>query len=255
MLRLGDEAIQMNPNSHLSNTQIEFLDKLVSLVIENWRIDEQEYDFYKDHIEEWQKLGYYDDAMLYFWYYEPVEGLNSKQVDNFNSFIKVVNGLGFILPSTEQALNVNTLKYIERLKNAYIIEDKTEAILAFWQAINDRVAIDVDNFYEKFNLMRTKHQIIQDGNWYKFDKERFENSYQDILNKSNLWRAQYPKAKLGIYEQLIYDGESVEKQANSISYQYETMKLETSDFEEPELQCKNTLRSTMNNFLDWIKHL
>lgn len=243
----------MNSNTHLSNTQIEFLDKLIDLVIENWRIDKQEYGFYKYYIEEWQKLGYYDDAMLYFWYYEPVEGLNSKQVDNFNGFIKVVNGLGFTFPSTEQALNINTLRYIERLKGAYTVEDKTESIVSFWQAIDDGEALEVDNFYEKFNLMRVKRQLIQDGNWYKFDKEGFENSYQDILNKSNLWEAQYLKGKMGIYEQLIYDGESVENQANSIPYEYEVNTVEAPQVNELPLKFKNTIRSKISNFLDWIK--
>ncbi len=251
---MGNEAIQMNPNTHLSNTQIEFLDALVDLVIENWRIDEQEYDFYKYHIEEWQKLGYYDDAMLYFWYYEPVEGLNSKQVDNFHGFIKVVNGLGFTFPSTEQVLNINTLGYIERLKSAYTVEDKTESIVNFWQAIDDGEALEIDSFYEKFNLMRAEHQLIQDGNWYKFDKEGFENSYQDIINKSHVWKAQYPKAKLGIYEQLIYDGESVENQASSIPYQYEVNIIEASQVNERSLKCKNTICSKISNFLNWIKH-
>lgn len=243
----------MDPYSSLSNTQIEFLDELVNLVIENWRIDEQEYGFYKYYIEEWQKLGYYDDTMLYFWYYEPIEGLNSKQVDNFNGFIKVVNSLGFTFPSTKQALNVNTLRYIERLKSAYTVEDKTESIASFWQAIDDGEALEIDNLYEKFNLMRVKHQLIQDGNWYKFDNEGFEKSYQDILNKSNLWEAQYLKAKVGIYEQLIYDGESVENQASSIPYQYEVNTVEAPQVNELPLKCKNTIRSKISNFLDWIK--
>lgn len=243
----------MNPNHYLSDNQISFLDELIELMIEHWRIDEQEYDFYKYQIEEWQNQGYYDDAMLYFWYYEPIEGLNSRQVDNFNGFIKVVNGLGFKFPSTEQALNVSTLRHIERLKSAYNVKDRTEGILDFWQAIDDGDAINVDNFYEKFNLMRVKHQIIQDGNWHKFDKEGFESSYQYILNRSHLWEKQYPKAKLGIYDQLIYDGESVENQANSISYQYEVIVLGTSDFDQSEVPYKNNIRSKMIDFLNWIK--
>ena len=176
--------------------------------------------------------------MLYFWYYEPIEGLNSKQVDNFNGFIKVVNGLGFTFPSTEQALTISTLKYIERLKSSCNVEDRTEAILNLWQAIDDGEALEIYSFYEKFNLMRAEHQLIQDGNWYKFDKEGFENSYQDILNKNDLWEAQYLEGKLGIYEQLIYDGESVEKQANSIPYQYEVNISRTSELDEPEVKCK-----------------
>ena len=228
----------MHQNSCLNDTQIEFLDELVELIIEHWRIDKQEYGFYSYCVEEWQKQGYYHDAMLYFWYYEPIEGLNSKQVDNFNGFIKVVNGLGFTFPSTEQALTISTLKYIERLKSSCNVEDRTEAILNLWQAIDDGEALEIYSFYEKFNLMRAEHQLIQDGNWYKFDKEGFENSYQDILNKNDLWEAQYLEGKLGIYEQLIYDGESVEKQANSIPYQYEVNISRTSELDEPEVKCK-----------------
>lgn len=234
--------------------QIKFLNELIELVIEHWRIDEQEYNFYKYHIEEWQKQGYYDDAMLYFWYYEPVEGLNSKQVDNFNGFIKVINGLGFTFPSTKQALIISTLSYIEGLKNSYTVEDRTESILNFWQAIDDGEAINVNNFYKKFNLMRAEHQIIQDGNWYKFDKEGFENSYQDILNKSNLWETQYPKAKMGIYEQLIYDGKSVKDQADSIPYQYESNISETSEVDQPKTEYQNTIYSNVRSTLNWIKH-
>lgn len=243
----------MDLNSALSVNQIAFLDELVELMIEHWRIDEQEYGFYSYYIEEWQKQGYYHDAMLYFWYYEPIEGLNSKQVDNFNGFIKVVNGLGFTFPSTEQALTISTLRYIERLKSSCNVEDRTEAILNLWQAIDDGDAINIDNFYKKFNLMRAEHQIIQDGKWYKFDKVGFENSYQDILNRSDLWEAQYPEGKLGIYEQLIYDGESVENQADSISYQYKEIISGASEFDEPEIECKNSIRSNVLDIIHRIK--
>lgn len=240
----------MSLDSSLSDTQIAFLDELVELIIEHWRIDEQGYGFYSYYIEEWQKQGYYDDAMLYFWYYEPVEGLNSKQVDNFNGFIKVVNGLGFTFPSTEQALTVNTLRYTERLKISHTVEDRTEAILNFWQAIDDGDVIDIGNFYEKFNIMRSNHQIIQDGSWDKFDKNGFENSYQDILMKSDVWEAQYPRNKVGIYEQLIYGGESLKIQADSISYQYEVYKPETSQLDELLIERSNTSRFKISKF--WI---
>ncbi len=197
-------------------------------------------------------MGYYDDAMLYFWYYEPVEGLNSKQVDNFNGFIKVVNGLGFTFPSTEQALIVNTLKYTARLKSSCTAEDRTEAILNFWQAIDDGDAIDIGDFYEKFNIMRNNHQIIQDGNWDKFDKNGFENSYQDILIKGKLWETQYPINKLGIYEKLIYGGESLKTQADGIPYEYKVYKQETSQLDELSLEHRD---STLKRILDWIKSL
>ncbi|WP_367109715.1 hypothetical protein [uncultured Psychrobacter sp.] len=242
----------MNLNSSLSDTQIAFLDELVELIIEHWRIDEQGYGFYSYHVEKWQEMGYYNDAMLYFWYYEPIEGLNSKQVDNFNGFIKVVNGLGFTFPSTEQALIVSTLKYNARLKSSYTVEDRTEAILDFWQAIDDGYAIDIGNFYAKFNIMRSSHQIIQDGSWDKFDKNGFENSYQDILMKCDMWEAQYPRNKLGIYEQLIYDGESLKIQADGIPYEYKVYKSENSQLNELSVEHGD---STLKKILDWIKGL
>ncbi len=240
----------MNSNSSLSDTQIAFLDGLVELIIENWRIDEQGYGFYSYHVEKWQEMGYYDDAMLYFWYYEPIEGLNSKQVDNFNGFIKVVNGLGFTFPSTEQALIVSTLKYTARLKNSYTVKNRTEAILSFWQAIDDGDAIEIGNFYKKFNIMRSSHQIIQDGSWDKFDKNGFEKAYQDILMKTDMWEAQYPRNKLGIYEQLIYDGESLKVQADSIPYEYKVNQSENLSLDELSVEPKDSI---LKKILDWIK--
>ena len=151
----------MELRTDISDTQIAFLDELVNLVIECWRIDKQDYGFYKSRIEKWQKQGYYDDAMLYFWYYEPIEGLNSKQVDNFQAFIKVINGLGFLLPSTEQALTANTFKYIKCIKVSKTIEERTEAILSFWQGIDDGEAVNVSDFYRKFNQISAQFALFK----------------------------------------------------------------------------------------------
>ena len=245
----------MDLNSLFSNTQIAFLDELVSLVIENRRIDEQEYSFYKHHIEEWQNQGYYDDAMLYFWYYEPIEGLNSRQVDNFNAFIKVINGLGFILPSTEQASIIGTLRHIEKFRVSLTIKDRTEAILDYWQAIDYVGVIDVGELYKKFNLMRDKHLIIQEDNWEDLDETLFNNAYQDILNTCNLWENSCSKTKNEIYKSIIYNGESLETQANKINSQYEANMLETLKFDESLVKNKDFTHSTLKRIVKWIKSL
>lgn len=245
----------MTQNNELSDTQIKFLNELIELVIENWRIDEQEYDFYKYHIEEWQKQGYYDDAMLYFWYYEPVEGLNSKQVDNFNAFIKVINGLGFILPSTKQASIIGTLRHIESFRTCLTVKDRTEAILDYWQAIDYVGVIDVGELYKKFNLMRDKHLIIQEDNWEDLDETLFNNAYQDILDTCNQWEDSCSKTKNEIYKSVIYNGESLETQAKNTNSQYEADMLETLRFDEISIQHKNSTRSTLKKLLEWIRGL
>lgn len=242
----------MELRTDISDTQIAFLDELVNLVIECWRIDKQDYGFYKSRIEKWQKQGYYDDAMLYFWYYEPIEGLNSKQVDNFYAFIKVINRLGFLYPSIEQALTANTFRHIKRLKVSKTIEERTEAILSLWQGIDDGEAVNVSDFYRKFNLMRDKNQIIQDDDWNKFDKDGFEKSYQYILTQCKLWEAQYPKGILSIYEQLIYKGETVESQVSAIEYQSETELVEEKQYDKNISESKKT--SKLRKLFDWIKH-
>ena len=244
--------MQMNPNSHLSNTQIEFLDELIELVNEGWRIDEQYYSFYKNYIEKWQNQGYYDDAMLYFWYYEPIEGLSSKRVDNFNGFIKVVNGLGFIFPSTQQALIISTLKNIEKLKASFTIENRTKAIASYWQAIDYGEAIDVGSLCKKFNIMRDEHLIVQEDNYEELNKQLFNSVYQDILNVCDLWETRYPRIK--IYENLVYNGESLESQANNIDIQYEADMLETLGFDEILIERKHLIHSKAQKLLDWVKH-
>ena len=242
----------MDLTTQLSDAQIAFLDELINFVLEDWRIDKQDYGFYKSRIEKWQKQGYYDDAMLYFWYYEPIEGLNSKQVDNFYAFIKVINRLGFLYPSIEQALTANTFRHIKRLKVSKTIEERTEAILSFWQGIDDGEAVNVSDFYRKFNLMRDKNQIIQDDDWNKFDKDGFEKSYQYILTQCKLWEAQYPKGILSIYEQLIYKGETVESQVSAIEYQSETELVEEKQYDKNISESKKT--SKLRKLFDWIKH-
>lgn len=245
----------MSLDSSLSDTQIAFLDELVSLVIENWRIDEQEYRFYKHHIEEWQNQGYYDDAMLYFWYYEPVEGLNSRQIDNFNAFMKVINGLGFILPSTEQASIIGTLRHIENFRNSLNVKDRTKAILDYWQAIDYVGVIDVGELYKKFNLMRDKHLIIQEDNWEDLDEILFNKAYQDILNTCNLWENSCSKTKNEIYKGIIYNGESLETQADNINSQYEADMLKTLEFDKPLMENKDSTRSALKKIVEWIKSL
>ena len=230
-----------------------FLDKLAELVNEGWRIDEQEYSFYKYHVEEWQNQGYYDDAMLYFWYYEPIEGLNSKQVDNFNAFIKVINGLGFIIPSTEQASIISTLRHIENFRTSLTVKDRTEAILDYWQAIDYVGVIDVGEFHKKFNLMRDKHLIIQEDNWEDLHEPLFNNVYQDILNTCNLWENSCYQTRNEIYKSLTYNGESLETQANNINSQYEADILETLKFDEPLIKHKNSTHFTLKKLLEWIK--
>ncbi|WP_438012112.1 hypothetical protein [Psychrobacter raelei] len=242
----------MDLTTQLSDAQIAFLDELINFILEDWRIDKQDYGFYKSRIEKWQKQGYYDDAMLYFWYYEPIEGLNSKQADNIYAFIKVINGLGFSYPSTEQALTANTFKYIKRIKVSKSIEEKTEAILIFWQSIDYGEAVNVSDFYRKFNLMRDKNQIIEDDDWNKFDKDGFEKSYQYILTQCKLWEAQYPKGILSIYEQLIYKGETVESQVSAIEYQSETEILIEPQYDENILE-RSKKTSKLKKLFNWIK--
>jgi len=193
----------MTQNIPLEVNQTDFLDDLIGVIVGRDYIDQHSYDFYKTQVERWQEQGYYHDAMLYFWYYEPIEGLYCKPQDNFDNFVKVVNGLGFLLPSDRQALIINTLNHINRLNIAETTLNRTRAILDFWLAIEDWGTFDTERFDCAFSIMDRKGLIIQDNYWQNFDEQKFNSDYQKLLNMTVYWRKRYSKTKLEHYQELI----------------------------------------------------
>lgn len=73
----------------LDERQIWFLDDLFTFMLENYDLTNTDYVLFKNKIEDWQQYGFWDDAMLKFWYYEPIESLHSKAIDNYLIFCKV----------------------------------------------------------------------------------------------------------------------------------------------------------------------
>ena len=141
---------QLTEPSLLNDRALDLLDELVALVITYYFLDEQSYTFYKSTIEQWQDQGYYSDAMLYFWDDSPTEGLGDIEGQYFRHFLKVINELGILLPSRDNALKVQTLFYIDKLYHADAVNTQTTAILDFWLGIDDHKTYYADAFDKQF---------------------------------------------------------------------------------------------------------
>lgn len=196
----------------LDAEQIVFLDHLIAITIDDsCNIDEQDYGFYKYQVEQWLAQGYYHDAMLAFWYYEPIEGLHSQQLDNFYNFIKVVNGLGFLMPSIKQAAIINTLNHIDLLNNAQSIDEKIDSIYGLWTATEEESVHDLLFVQREFGKMRSDNLLREDKFAY-FNEEKLNHAYQHLLDIMSSWQKRYPQSKTDLYQSLIYKGEDFSQQ-------------------------------------------
>ena len=182
----------------LDERQIWFLDNLIAFMVEYYDISTRaDYGLFKAKIEEWQKNGFYDDAMLYFWYYEPIQYLNSFHQDIYLNFCKVIHNLVFYIPTDEQVVIFNTLNLIERIEQAESIYDKQNKINDLWIAWDYGETCDTTYIIKAFNILREQEILDCDD-----DNDLFEKCYQRLLKLFKLWKARYP-SKEQIYLSLI----------------------------------------------------
>ena len=181
----------------LDERQIWFLDDLFTFMLENYDLTNTDYVLFKNKIEDWQQYGFWDDAMLKFWYYEPIESLHSKTIDNYLIFCKVINNLGFYLPTDEQVVIINTLKLLKEIEIAETIHDKHDKIGDLWEAYEHGEAYDCTHIITAFNIVREKGFFE-----YNCNLGLFNTLYQRLVKLFELWKAKSP-TKEQIYLSLI----------------------------------------------------
>lgn len=244
---------QLTETMLLSDRALCLLDNLVALVVTYYSIDEQSYTFYKSTIEQWQDQGYFSDTMLYFWDDSPTEGLGNIEGQYFRYFLKAINELGFLLPSRDDALKVQTLFYIDKLSQANTIDTQTAAILDFWLGIDEHKTYYTYRFDEQFSIMNNHGLIKQLGYPEHIDTAKFHQAYQIVLSITQTWQNQYLTDKKAIYQTLEYTGQSVKQQVCDIQNQYEAGILETTLVNPHSVEDRNTVSSKLKHFLSWIK--
>lgn len=243
---------QLTEPSLLSDRALFLLDDLVTLVVTYYSINEQSYTFYKSTIEQWQDQSYFSDTMLYFWDDSPTEGLGDIEGQYFQYFLKVINELGFLLPLRDDALKVQTLFYIDKLSQADTIDTQTAAILDFWLGIDEHKTYYAYGFDEQFSIMINNNLIKQLGYPEHIDTAKFHQAYQIVLSIAQTWQHQYLADKKAIYQTLRYTGQPVKQQVWDIQNHYEADVLETTVHTHL-TEYRNTGRSKLKNFLNWIK--
>ena len=211
---------QLTEPSLLNDRALDLLDDLVALVVTYYFLNKQSYTFYKSTIEQWQDQGYYSDAMLYFWDDSPTEGLGDIEGQYFRHFLKVINELGILLPSRDDALKVQTLFYIDKLYHADAVNTQTTAILDFWLGIDDNKTYYADDFDKQFSSMDKNGLIKQLGYPEHINAAEFYQAYQIVLNIAQTWQHQYLNDKRVIYQTLRYTGQAIKRQVCDIQNQY-----------------------------------
>ena len=206
----------------LSDEQIAFLDHLFALYYQDdVMIDEQSYCFYEAQVEQWMAAGHYHDAMLKFWHGFPLAGLYSQQLDNFYNFVKVVNGLGFLMPSPTQAALLNSAAHIDRIRRAQTIDDKIDGIYSLWSAIEMGTVHDLAYLVSTFAKMREKN-LLRETQQPAFNEQTFHHVYSQLLAQLSAWQQRYPEDKMAIYQSLIYRGEDFSQQIALLQSQPKT---------------------------------
>lgn len=135
--------------------------------------------------------------MLYFWYYEPIEYLHSKDKDNYLNFCKVIHNLGFYMPTGEQALICHTLNLITAIEQATTIENKKDKIYDLWEAYDVGEAYDITHIIKAFSLVREFGFFDKD-----FNKASFDLLSDRLRKLFILWKTRHP-SKEQIYQSLI----------------------------------------------------
>ncbi|WP_201504783.1 hypothetical protein [Psychrobacter aestuarii] len=199
----------------LSDQDIYILDNLVLLIVEHYySLQRQHYIFYRDVINKWLMQNVYDDTMLYFLDDMPTETMGDIEGQPFRHFLKVINALGFILPGLEQALQVQTLMYIDKLCQANTIEEKNAAILDFWLGIDERKTEGTEDFDKLFSLMDSNHLIKQLDYPEHVDTIQFQRNYIKALQLASAWQRRYIQHKTEVYQTVDYTGQSIAEQTN-----------------------------------------
>lgn len=182
----------------LDERQVWFLDDLITFMIEYYDISNRaDYGLFKAKIEEWQQYGFYDDAMLYFWYYEPIQYLNDIKRDIYLNFCKVIHNLGFYIPTDEQVVICNTLYLIEQIEQVKSLDERKDKIHDLWMAWDYGETYDTTHIIKAFNILRNQDILDSDGK-----NDLFEKCYRKLLKLFKLWKARYP-SKEQIYLSLI----------------------------------------------------
>lgn len=227
--------------------QVAFLDHLMTLNFkEDIAIDEHCYCFYEAQIERWMSQGYYHDAMLTFWHGFSIERQYFRHLDSFYSFVQVVNGLGFLMPSPKQFALLNSLAYIDSITAAQTIDEKIGSIYSLWFAIEEGLVHDLAFLLTTFATMREKN-LLRETQKPAFNEQKFHRSYEQLLIQLAGWQQRYPQSKMDIYSSLIHRGESFAEQLKRLQAQpIVTMPLKPSN-------QSDFFQTTMQHLQRWLK--
>lgn len=180
----------------LSNKQRNLIfDNLVENILNYHPICEQGYTFFKTMIDKWQTAGIYDDAMLYFWYDEPIEATASIQEDSYRHFCQIMQNLGLKIPSYQDVLIINTTPWIDGFCFKQEIQDRKQHIINFLNALSQEQFYDIEEIKQMFVNLQEQGLLAKNR-----PPAMFNLAYQEVISQAKLWRQRHPKTKEQMFD-------------------------------------------------------